>query len=215
LLAGGAPVRPVTWLVGHRVTPSKSVTLPLNGCAPDSKSGPSKPLPKKRGAELERGQWEKVVEAAWPRLVRALTGLAGEPGRAEDALQDAVEAALKPGVIEKIERADAWLYAVAVRRLGRTRLRSRLESALSDLRGTAPAPGLETVATIELLQGLSRRQRELVIARYYLDLSYRDIATHFGVSAGTATATVTRALQKIRARIEANPEELNAWKTGN
>jgi nucleotide-binding universal stress UspA family protein len=90
-------------------------------------------------AELERGQWEKVVEAAWPRLVRALTGLAGEAGRAEDALQDAVEAALKPGVIEKIERADAWLYAVAVRRLGRTRLRARLESALSDVvRGNAP-----------------------------------------------------------------------------
>jgi DNA-directed RNA polymerase specialized sigma24 family protein len=130
-------------------------------------------------------------------------------------LQDAVEAALKPGMIEKIQRADAWLYAVAVRRLGRTRVRARLESALSDLRGIAPAPGLETVAIIELLQGLSRRQRELVIARYYLDLSYRDIATHFGVSVGTATATVTRALQKIRARLEANPEELSAWKIGN
>jgi DNA-directed RNA polymerase specialized sigma24 family protein len=48
-----------------------------------------------------------------------------------------------------------------------------------------------------------------------LDLSYRDIAAHFGVSVGTATATVTRALQKIRARIEANPEELNAWKIRN
>lgn len=194
---------------------SASGDTSIYGRGTDSKPGPSKALLKKRSAELERGQWEKVVEASWPRLVRALTGLAGDPGRAEDALQDAVEAALKPGVIEKIERADAWLYAVAVRRLGRMRLRSRLESVLSDLRGTAPAPGLEAVATIELLQGLSRRQRELVIARYYLDLSYRDIATHFGISVGTATATVTRALQRIRARIEANPEELSAWKIGN
>jgi DNA-directed RNA polymerase specialized sigma24 family protein len=147
--------------------------------------------------------------------VRALTGLARSRERAEDALQDAVEDALKPGVVETIERADAWLYAVAVRRLRRNRLRSGLESALSGLRGASPGPDLEHVATLELLDGLSGRQRELVVARYYLDLSYRDIAEQFGISVGTATATVTQALKKIRSRVEANPEELKAWKIGN
>lgn len=160
-----------------------------------------------------------AVQASWPRLVRALTGLAGERERAEDALQDALEDALKPGVIERIERADAWLYAVAVRRLHRSRLRVRLESALSSalsgLRGASPAPNVERVATLELLDALSARQRELLVARYYLDLSYRDIAEQFGISVGTATATVTQALKKIRARIEANPEELKAWKIGS
>jgi RNA polymerase sigma factor (sigma-70 family) len=154
------------------------------------------------------------VEAAWPRLVRALTGISGARERAEDALQDAVEDALKPGVIEKIQRADAWLYAVAVRKLHRNRLRTRLESALSSFRGTSPAPTVERVATLELLRGLGDRQREFVIARYYLDLSYRDIAEHFGVSVGTATATVTQALKRVRERISASPEELTAWKTG-
>jgi len=48
-----------------------------------------------------------------------------------------------------------------------------------------------------------------------LDLSYRDIAAQFGISIGTATATVTQALKKIRAHIEANPEELKAWKIGS
>lgn len=156
-----------------------------------------------------------AVQASWPRLVRALMGLAGERERAEDALQDALEDALKPGVIERIERADAWLYAVAVRRLHRSRLRVRLESALSGLRGASPAPNVERVATLELLDALSARQRELLVARYYLDLSYRDIAEQFGISVGTATATVTQALKKIRARIEANPEELKAWKIGS
>ena len=156
-----------------------------------------------------------AVQASWPRLVRALTGLARSRERAEDALQDAVEDALKPGVVETIERADAWLYAVAVRRLRRNRLRSGLESALSGLRGASPGPDLEHVATLELLDGLSGRQRELVVARYYLDLSYRDIAEQFGISVGTATATVTQALKKIRSRVEANPEELKAWKIGN
>lgn len=154
------------------------------------------------------------VEAAWPRLVRALTGLSGARERAEDALQDAVEDALKPGVVERIEHADAWLYAVAARQLHRNRMRTRLESALSSFRGASPAPTVERVATLELLKGLSDRQREFVIARYYLDLSYRDIAEHFGVSVGTATATVTQALKRVRERISASPEELTAWKTG-
>jgi RNA polymerase sigma factor (sigma-70 family) len=144
--------------------------------------------------------------------VRALTGLAGGRASAEDALQDALLEALRPGVIDGIEHADAWLYAVAVRRLHRDRLRRGLESALSVLRrGATAEPGVERIAVLELLGGLSPRQRELVIARYYLDLSYRDIGKHFGISVGTATATVTQALKKIRARIEADPEEVKAW----
>lgn len=154
------------------------------------------------------------MEASWPRLVRALSGLSGDRDRAEDALQDAVEAALKPGVIERIERADAWLYAVAARHVRRGGVQRAMESALSLLGGRSlPAPGVDRVAALELLDGLSARQREFVIARYYLDLTYRDIAEEFGVSVGTATATVTQALKRVRQRISANPEELRAWTT--
>lgn len=147
--------------------------------------------------------------------MRALTGLAGDRERAEDALQDALVDALKPGRIEGIERVEPWLYAVAVRHLHRSRLRTALDSALSVLHGKpAPGPGIDRLATLELLGGLTFRQRELVVARYYLDLTYSDMADQFGISVGTATATVTQALKKIRRRIEANPEELKAWKSG-
>ena len=154
------------------------------------------------------------MEAAWPRLVRALSGLSGDRAGAEDALQDAVEAALKPGVLKTIERADAWLYAVAARHIRRNALQRAAASGLDLLRSrSTPAPGIDRLAALELLRGLSERQREFVIARYYLDLTYRDIATHFGVSVGTATATVTQSLKRVRQRINADPEELNAWKT--
>lgn len=147
--------------------------------------------------------------------MRALTGLAGDRERAEDALQDALVDALKPGAIGGMERADAWLYVVASRRLHRNRSRATLESAFSFLRGgSAPPPSVDRVATLELLNGLSRRQREIVIARFYLDLSYAEIASHFGISVGTATATVTQSLRKIRSRLAEHPEELKAWKTG-
>jgi DNA-directed RNA polymerase specialized sigma24 family protein len=149
-------------------------------------------------------------------LVRALAGLAGDRERAEDALQDALADASKGGVIERIERADAWLYAVAVRHLRRSRLRAAVESAATLLRGgSTPPPSTDRVAALELLGELSARQREIVIARFYLDLTYSEIAADFGISVGTASATVTQALKKIRQRLAANPEELKAWKTGS
>lgn len=120
---------------------------------------------------------------------------------------------MRPGVIEKIERADAWLYAVAVRsaRKGGA-LPAALGSALSLLRGRSiPGPDVERIATLELLDRLSDRQRQFVIARYYLDLSYRDIAEQFGVSVGTVTSTVSQALKHLRERISADPEELRTW----
>jgi len=56
-----------------------------------------------------------AVQASWPRLVRALTGLARSRERAEDALQDAVEDALKPGVVDFLTRVLALLLsAIAV-----------------------------------------------------------------------------------------------------
>lgn len=125
-----------------------------------------------------------------------------------------MEAALKPGVLERIERADAWLYAVAARHVRRNALQRAAESAFDLLRvRSTPPPSVDRMAALELLNGLSPRQREFVIARYYLDLSYRDIAEHFGVSVGTATATVTQSLKRVRQRISAHPEELKAWKT--
>ena len=148
--------------------------------------------------------------------MRALTGLAGDRERAEDALQDAIVEALRPGAIERIDRADAWLYVVACRRLHKSRLRAAVELLLSRPPSAAtPPPSEDRVAALDLLRGLTARQRQIVIARYYLDLSYEDVARHFGISVGTASATVTQALKKIRRRLESDPEERKAWKTGS
>jgi RNA polymerase sigma-70 factor (ECF subfamily) len=51
---------------------------------------------------------------------------------------------------------------------------------------------------LELLDRLPRRQREIVIARFYLDLSYAEIARELGISVGTATTTVSQALARLR-----------------
>ena len=113
-------------------------------------------------------------------------------------MHDALVAAMAPGVIESIERADAWLYAVAVRKMRRSAWRTRLDAVLDPGAARYPEPSLARVEAIEVLSLLTPRQRELVVARYFLDLTFAEIATHFGVSVGAATSTVSQALARVR-----------------
>jgi RNA polymerase sigma-70 factor (ECF subfamily) len=130
-------------------------------------------------------------------VLRGLLAVAGSREQAEDAMQEAIVAALQQGAAD-VRRLDAWLYVVGLRALARSRWKQRLTSPLKFLSGSAPAPGVERVQVLELLRQLTPRQREFVIARFYLDLSYDEIATEFHVSVGTATSTVTQSLAKLR-----------------
>lgn len=130
---------------------------------------------------------------------------------AEDALQDALVAALRPGQRERVERIDAWLYVVGLRALRKGEWRRRLERTLGGIMGSAPAPDIERVAAVEMLSKLSARQREIVIARYWMGMSFKEIAEEFRVSVGTATSTVTQALRRLRR--EMADEKGRTWTT--
>jgi RNA polymerase sigma factor (sigma-70 family) len=158
------------------------------------------------------GEWEAALERCYATVLRGLIAASGSRELAEDALQDALVAALKPGVPQTVERVDAWLYVVGLRALRRGQWRRRLERSLRFARATTPAPDVDRLAALEMLARLTRRQRELVVARFWLGLSYREIADHFGVSVGTATSTVTQALKRLRR--EMSEEDARAWTTG-
>lgn len=142
--------------------------------------------------------WETELASCYARVLRALMAVGGSRERGEDAFQDAVAAALAPGALERIERADAWLYAVGLRTMRRARWKQRLEAPLVLLRGSAPGPSTDRIEVSQLLERLAPRQREVVIARFYLDLPYKDIARDLGISIGTATTTVSQALARLR-----------------
>jgi RNA polymerase sigma factor (sigma-70 family) len=148
---------------------------------------------------LDRERWERELAAHYGQVLRGLIAVAGQRERAEDALHDALLVALKPGVVEGIERADAWLYAVGVRKLRRAGWRTRLDGLLGARAASYLEPGLERIEAMELLVQLTPRQREFVVARFYLDLSFKEIAEVFGVSVGAATSTVSQALARLRA----------------
>lgn len=147
---------------------------------------------------MDRERWEREVTAHYGQVLRGLIAVAGRRESAEDALHDALVAAMKPGVVEGIERADAWLYAVGLRKLRRATWRTRLDVVLGARAASYAEPGLERIEAMELLAQLTPRQRELVVARFYLDLSFKEIADHFGLSVGAATSTVSQALARVR-----------------
>jgi RNA polymerase sigma factor (sigma-70 family) len=147
---------------------------------------------------MNEAEWASVLEECYARVLRALVGVSGSRETAEDGLQDALAAAWKPGVREQIERPDAWLFRVGVRMIRRGRWRRRREVALDDARASMPAPSLDHVFALELLGKLSPQQRELTIARYFLGLSYQEIASHWGITVGTATSTVSHGLERLR-----------------
>jgi len=140
---------------------------------------------------------ERELERCYPLVLRGLLAVAGSPEQAEDAMQEAIVALLRHSGGD-LRRLDGWLYVVGVRALRRARWKRRLMAPLRLLTASSPAPGLERIQVLELLRRLTARQREFVVARYYVGLSYDEIARHFDVSVGTATSTVTQALAKLR-----------------
>jgi len=57
----------------------------------------------------------------------------------------------------------------------------------------------------ERLQGLPTRQREVLVLRYYLDLSEAQIADALGIAPGSVKAHAHRGLAALRTEMEARP----------
>ena len=155
---------------------------------------------------MDDQEWDDALEACYARVLRALIGACGSRERAEDGMQDALVAAWKPGVREHVQRPDAWLYRVALRAIGRARWRQRFEVKLTENIRDEAEPSVDRVSALELLSRLTPRQREFVVARYFLDLSYREIAEQWAVSVSSATSTVAQAMTRLRRDLEKEDE---------
>ena len=57
-------------------------------------------------------------------------------------------------------------------------------------------------AVMEVLQGLPERQREVLVLRYYSDLSEADIAETLGISRGSVKTHASRGIRALRTLVE-------------
>jgi RNA polymerase sigma-70 factor (ECF subfamily) len=74
--------------------------------------------------------------------------------------------------------------------------------------GAAPSPEAATVAAedsarlLGLVNGLSEEDRLVITSRYFLELSSEETATVLGLPEGTVKSRLSRALTRLRGRVE-------------
>jgi RNA polymerase sigma-70 factor (ECF subfamily) len=143
---------------------------------------------------------QEFLHTRYPRLVAAVALASGSRAAAEDAVQEALLRAWERSEKgDEIESLNAWVTTVALNlaRSGLRRLRSE-RKARARLRGSGwsddHAPSADrTVDVGRALATLPRRQREIVVLRYYLQMNTREVATALRINEGTVKSTLFRA----------------------
>jgi len=148
---------------------------------------------------VDRAEWEALYRTAVPRVYRALLATLRDAARAEDALHDAFEEGLRRPPARS-ENVAGWLYRVALRHAHRRPW--RFLSLLDARAAVSPADDigalLDSMEAGRLLALLTERQRAIVIAHYYLGFTHAETAELFGVRPGTVSATLAKALVRMR-----------------
>lgn len=151
----------------------------------------------------------EFVRTDYARVVAALAYVTGDPGRAQDAVQDVLAVALEHD--DLIRDLPAWVAKAALNRVRTKVRRSGAERRAYERAARvppAPTEGEPALADADLraaLEGLPPRQREIVVLHYLLDMSVSDVATTAGVTTGTIKTQLHRARATLRAHLDASP----------
>jgi RNA polymerase sigma-70 factor (ECF subfamily) len=178
-----------------------------------------------RGRTARAAAFADLVDRrALDSAYRYATLMLGDRGDAEDATHDAAVMAWRHfGDLRDPDRFDAWFGRILVNAC-RDRLRARRRSPLS-LDGGGPsgedaAPtGIDRLyapdqadaivrrdALATAIRALSPDHREVVVLRYYSDLTVDQIAARTGTSSGTVKSRLHYALRYLRSAVEPNAE---------
>ncbi len=159
-----------------------------------------------RGWVAEAGpDFDSWVAARGPAMLRLAYTLTGNRADAEDLLQTALaKTYLAWDRIRERDAVDGYVRRVMVNTQTSWWRRRKVDEHPTDAPPEGPA-GRDVTADLDLhdalwtaLAGLPRRQRAMVVLRYYEDLSEAETAQVLGVSVGTVKSTTSRALAKLR-----------------
>jgi RNA polymerase sigma-70 factor, ECF subfamily len=160
--------------------------------------------------------YEEIVQRYQQVAFRAAYVITGSAADAEDAAQDAFIKAYR--ALDRF-RAGAnprpWLLRIVANE-ARNRVRSSGRRQQLELRLTegfrpgdaAPSPeaaavaGEDRRALLELVNSLSEDDRLVVASRYFLELSGEETAAALGIPEGTVKSRLSRALARLRSRLE-------------
>lgn len=152
-----------------------------------------------------------LFHAHWSSLVRLSRLLVDDTETAEDVVQEAfAQLHRRWGSLRDPERALFYLRA-AVANGSRNQLRGRRVRRLHVEPHPSPSASAESVvidreehrAVLAHLRALPWRQRQVLVLRYYLDLSEAQIAETLGISAGAVKSHAARGVAALGRLMEA------------
>jgi RNA polymerase sigma-70 factor (sigma-E family) len=155
--------------------------------------------------------FREFVAARSPALLRTAWMLTGDAQLAEDLLQTALARTWPHWSRIADGYPEAYVRRVMVRTHGSwwRRDRRRPETALGVVpEGADPRPG-DAYGAVDDRDGLARalvalprRQRQVVVLRYYEDLPEAEVAALLGCSTGTVKSQASKGLAKLRAALD-------------
>lgn len=153
--------------------------------------------------------FEDYAASAWPSLYRYAYLLAGNHADAEDIAQQTLLKAYRSW--SRVERSDsptAYLRQILTNTyLSERRPKGRRLELLTDAPPESAHVAVggpeERMALWPHVKSLPRRQRAVIVLRYYEDLSEQEIAEVLGCSRGNVKSTAHHALKSLRAALGA------------
>ena len=146
--------------------------------------------------------YAEYVRSHWRDLVRAAVFLGADPHEAEDLAQATlVRCYAHWDRVSNTDNRDGYVYRMLLNAL-RDERRSRWWKGRVDADlGGVVADRTDALAVVDAvhraMSGLSRVNREVVVLRYFVQLSETQTATALGIPAGTVKSRLSRALAAL------------------
>ncbi len=175
----------------------------------------------RRAKAMDETAFDEIVDAYAGRLYGFFRRMLNASPEAEDLVQEVFVRVVK-GISQYREegRFEAWLFRIAGN-LVRDRLRLELREdgkgatqGLGDLESRIDARTVGAAVKLEhgedadrlqaFLARLPAAEREVILMRYYGELSFAEIAEYTGAPLGTALARAHRGLGKLRQWMESS-----------
>lgn len=167
----------------------------------------------RRAAAGEEREFLQLVEPVLPLAHRLAIGLLHSRSDADDAVQSALLNAWRSyGRFRPGSDLKPWLLTIVANECRHQR-RNRWWSVIKGPAGDeeiSSESGMTDPAVSDLRRALYRLphdQRLAVVLRYYMDLSFDEVAQTLGISTKAAKSRTYRALERLRLSPEVRPDE--------
>ena len=149
---------------------------------------------------------EVFCQEQYARLFGTLRLYCGDTWLAQELTQEALARAVRDWAsVQHMEAPGAWLHRVAMNLANSSFRRRAAERRALDRAGRTATEyddpdSPSVVAVRQAVRALPDRQREVVILRYFQDLSVRDTAGRMGCAEGTVKGLLSDAIRSLRSK---------------